>query len=278
MEKLGFSQGRILTQFPKGWIKELLEKSESHITRAYIFEKLKNKKYKDDRMVKSGLPYDGNMEWATNAERLASNFDRIIVQKGVDRIEEAFILAQIANINEEFFETEREIQALNTVQELTRPAEIFLKVSNQVAIIDPYFDVMNNRQECLKVLARFFEIAINSGRCTTFTIYTKNKFCPEDKGIKAKTDFEKLLTCQPSLPFKIFFIFISENSFQTAFHARYFLSEKGGLRYDKGFRAPFDPELVDISLLDKVIHSNLCNLYLKPISQLENESDWTWTF
>ena len=65
MEKLSFSNGLVLTKFPKSWPKILLEKLDvGDIERQKIVTKLQA--YKNDRMVSSGMAYKPGLSWMDN--------------------------------------------------------------------------------------------------------------------------------------------------------------------------------------------------------------------
>jgi hypothetical protein len=63
---------------------------------------------------------------------------------------------------------------------------------------------------------------------------------------------------------------------QINFHARYLLTDKGGVRYDKGFAVRHSPEIVDISLLDRQLHQQLLDIYRSSNEDLGIVESWAW--
>ena len=62
-------------------------------------------------------------------------------------------------------------------------------------------------------------------------------------------------------------------------HARYFLTEKSGLRYDKGFqstRRQEEPVNVDISLIDTDLHSSLVERFINRNNDYTIEHEHKW--
>lgn len=88
--------------------------------------------------------------------------------------------------------------------------------------------------------------------------------------------FEKYLSNSPCKGFMISVKFVSEETSRQSFHARYLLTQRGGLRYDKGFQVGNPPELVDVSLIDKQLHSDLYSFYSDNQPDLKISNTLTW--
>jgi hypothetical protein len=261
MEKLSFAQGRVLVRFPRSWSRSLLDSLDvGDVERMRYVERLR--KYKEDRMISSGIAYDSALDWASNAERSGrSAFDRIIVHEGSSKTTNGLAVAPVAEVDEDFFETAREIHCMNSAENLARAASVFLQETTEATIVDPYFHVAT--PDCLNVLCRFAELALDTGKCKTFFVYTKSDCCPKDRGSSARYNFEKHFFHRSLIGFRVIFYFLDGVSPGQSFHARYLLTSKGGLRYDRGFRSASErnQQLVDISIIDKDLHGKLQSLY-----------------
>lgn len=88
--------------------------------------------------------------------------------------------------------------------------------------------------------------------------------------------FSKYLSNAPRKGFMISVKFVSEETSRQSFHARYLLTQRGGLRYDKGFQVGNPPELVDVSLIDKQLHSDLYSFYSDNRPDLKISNTLTW--
>ncbi len=276
MEKLSFAQGRVLVRFPKSWSRVLLDSLDvGDVERMKFVERLK--KYKEDRMVSSRMPYDSSLDWISNAERSEpSAFDRIIVQEQKPRTPSGLAFAPVGDIDEDFFETAREIRCMNSAENLAQAGAVFLHESSDAAIVDPYFRA--GSPGCSSVLCRFADLALDAGKCKTFHVYTKADYCAKDGGSNARDNFEKRLSRRSLSGFRVFFYFVDGTNSDQSFHARYLLTSKGGLRYDKGFDAPPEPQLVDISIIDKDLHAKLYSLYLEQTHEFSIADSWEWRF
>lgn len=275
-EKLGFSQGRVLSRFPKKWPKMLMESlGDIGDVERKRFE-VKLAKFKSDRMLSSGTPYDGSIEWIANVTEHAGNFDGIILKDDVGENQGESYGTAVAALDEEFFHTEREIRTPSTVSGLTEPAKLLMQVTCAAALVDPYFKVAS--VSCLKVLSRLVEIGVSGGKCRAFAVYTQGDWRPKDGGRKARADLGELLRGKVQESFSINIFFKTSPADLNSFHARYLLTEKGGLRYDKGFRSTPEGDMVDISLLDNAIHTQLCELYPLPPLESQAEADCEWLF
>ena len=88
--------------------------------------------------------------------------------------------------------------------------------------------------------------------------------------------FDKAIILPREGTVKIEINYIDDAQSENKLHARYFLTNKGGLRYDKGFATTSTPELVDISLLDKKLHLELYSLYIEEASDMKIQRTLVW--
>ena len=70
---------------------------------------------------------------------------------------------------------------------------------------------------------------------------------------------------------EIAFHFIKSLMDDETLHARYLLSQIGGLRYDKGFRESRDGYKVDISILDSEVFEEVSQIYSPNNEKLMSE-------
>ncbi|WP_295409667.1 hypothetical protein [uncultured Thiocystis sp.] len=275
MEKLGFSEGRVLATYPKGWIRSVIDNLDGlgEIERKKFIEKLRL--YKEDRIISSAISFQPEISWQRNACANLSEFHRVILDAGADQSFPTEI-GKVNEIDEAFFDVPREICCLNTVDGLTFPAELLLNQAAEVALVDPYFKP--DIKGCLLVLAKFAELARSGKRFERFYIYIHSDSVPKDRGCSGAAQIERL--CQGETLKGLTFVFrvIDPSLSENAFHARYLLTKHGGLRYDKGFRAAVDPEMVDISILDRRIHSLLVKSYLSAQVMPSVVDTWSWHF
>ncbi len=283
MEKMSFSDGKVLVAFPKKWIKDFLDGlgQIGDIERQRFVTKLQ--RYKEDRMIESGSPYFKKLQWVDNALRVIkeNKVEAVLVSELTKTKNSTLSLPTPADVDEEFFSGAREIRCSNTADNLLEPAKIFLESSVEAIFIDPYFKITS--LNCLHVLNEFVRYSTEATYCFNFIIYTSCDFMPKGGYADVSKYFDNNLSRCSCKGFKILINFISNETSKQSFHARYLLTQRGELRYDKGFQIGNPPVLVDISLLDKNMHYDLYSLYFLYSLYSEKRADlkinesFTWT-
>lgn len=274
MEKLGFAEGRVMVALPKKWVSELLDSLDGDIKQSRLATKLQ--RYKEDRIIQSRSPYDIQMSWVENASALHSKgrIDAILIsqQSRADMKESGYPTP--VDIDEDFFQSPREIRCLSTVENLSDAAEMLLEVGSEARFIDPYFKITS--PSYLKTLAAFAKLAQTGGRCRKFEIFTKSDFLPKGGAHSFNKMLDEYLGPCAGARFGVKVHFLDTFATRINFHARYFLTNKGGLRYDKGFALGCPPELVDISLLDKKVCTELFEIFDSCNNDLGVIDSWHW--
>jgi len=264
MEKLHFSNGLVLSKFPKRWERELLDNLDvGDIERQRIITKLQS--YKSDRMVPSGTAYEPKLSWVENIQGKFSELsvDKVLAST-IDKLNVKDCLVSTPDeADDGYFNDSRELIVDNTSSGLCDPAEMLLSCSEGAIFVDPYLQLYKG-SAYLKTIIKFSEMAASFGKCKEFTLVTRECNAPKN-GAK---DLDKLFTeaISPVVKsnFKIVVKFIDDATNTHPLHARYFLTEKGGLRYDKGFQSASPPVKVDVSLIDKGMHNELYERFTSP--------------
>lgn len=277
MEKLGFAQGRVLARYPKKWPRALLDELKkredlTEIEYTRFVEKLR--RYQEDRMISLGEPYEPSRPWSQNAVSLpVGKVDSIILAQHEQKFTVSQNIQAITDLDEDFFSASREVRCSSTVEHLCQAAHILLAETSVAYFIDPYFRIALD--SCAKVLAGFVERSVMTGRCRQFVVYTKEEFRPRANPSTALEHFRARIATNVS-GLQIDFHFVDNSDSTNRLHARYLLTQKGGLRYDKGFEAPLNPPLVDISLLDHALHRELFEFYHTGAEKLIVRDSWSW--
>ncbi|MFY0700381.1 MAG: hypothetical protein JXR04_06135 [Bermanella sp.] len=234
-EKFGFSKGLLIGQYPKKWMKMVIDSSKENgvgdIELAKIIEKLQQ--IKDDRFYKTGLPFSPDKEWIDNIEGdgVIDNFNSVITK---DRnFPPKFY--QSDNIEENVFEDHRETQVERKASCLAGLSSKLLLMSKTLILIDPYFQP---KRKCTSVIDEFLKIKHESGidfeKIEVFTSYSNYAVSDEqyieDYIKETKLDFD----------FLVEIIRLDNDLLDFDFHARYLLTDVGGIRYDRGFVEPLD--------------------------------------
>ena len=276
MEKLGFAEGRVLVALPKKWSRELLDSlgDVADIERMRFTTKLQ--RYRSDRIVSSGTAYDIQKTWIDNASGLEASgkVDAVLISEMSSDIAQDRRYPTPAEVDEEFFAEVREQRCLGTPENLSAAASVLLEVSSEAILVDPYFNVASPRY--LGTLAAFAQSVRMTGRCRCFVVFTKSDFLMRGGEASMRSTLERHLGRILPPGFKFQMNFIDAGSARISFHARYFFTEKGGIRYDKGFGTQQPPELVDISLIDRQLHNELLDVYRISNENLSISESWVW--
>lgn len=278
MEKMSFSNGRIMVALPKKWMRELLDHLDvGDIECARFVEKLH--RYKEDRIISAkGIAYNQSIRWIDNAQRsqCLKLVDEILIAQETKTADPTLPYLTPSEIDEDFFSSRRELRCLNTPETLVNLASILLDVSPYAIFVDPYFYV--GRKSCLSVLAEFVRHTQENENFSTITFFTSSETIPKGEEAGVRIFLEKEVASFLTKDINVCFCFIDKSEINSGFHARYLLTSRGGLRYDKGFASQNPPEIVDISLLDQGMHKYLVEQYCPENPKIPVKAKWMFEF
>jgi hypothetical protein len=248
IEKFGFDRGRLISQFPKSWLRMVYEASAGlkEVERKRLTEILNDAKR--SKIIRSGRPYDPAAGWLQNAltQQAINPFHAIIANANpdeaasiviVDDADEAHPLMQASHI--------WEVERVGTT--LAAAMEPLLRSAREVLFIDRFFDISKERyrdtlKACLEVL---HANGLKGIRCEIH-------FCDHD----SRPDAEFVIKNAPKwlagiLPegMSIALFAWKERNGGADFHARYLLTDVGGLNVDAGFSAEGAHQRVPLGLL-----------------------------
>lgn len=236
IEKFGLSKGLLIGRYPKKWGKMVIEACQKNKVqgREFLMVVEKLNQIKKDRMVSLSLPYTPP-DWCKNAlkDEILHCFDAVIV-KGDATAPKHY---QIDTVLEEVFENRREIKVKRRAKCLAEAASYILFDAEKMIIIDPYF---KPTKKCTKVMDEFLLIAeAGKNNLKKVLIYVAFSTDPRCR-IDVQNSYQVLLKkwIDKGIEFEVFRL--QDNALKFDFHARYLLTDVGGLRYDRGFVEPND--------------------------------------
>lgn len=252
--KFGFHEGRFISALPSKWVNEVyaqLEKLPDGPSKLSAKELVRKTARIYGGIVSSGVSFDPSKSWLTNTVSCGKEFAGILVssETGSGRQEDGW--KSIDEIDDSFFGSCREVMLRATVDEFGRVATKLLDFSYEIFLIDPYFNFSNPLY--IDVLKEFVRIGAK-GKCKKFVIYTAamvNKFDAVEKILR-----QNFLESGASI--KVYHV--EQDVSEYEYHARFLLSQFGGIRSDKGFK-PEDVLRV-VATIDLGMHSKLCKMYL----------------
>lgn len=268
IEKFGFDRGRLISRLPGKWEKKVIQAAKeagvSDIRMASIVERLRNAK---SAVVDFGRPYDPAKCWHDNAlaEHERAPFHAIIAQQnpggnaavllGAD-VDEQQMLMAVAQDRAVSRESEAIAVALSG----------FLRSSARILFVDPFFDPYNARYKstlraCLAVVK-----ADNPGAaCEIHFRYHNNKPTTAELERDAAVLFDGVIP--DGLAVTVFCW--REKNGGTDFHARYLLTERGGVGIDAGFSAEGGHQTTDMHLMSIVLSQTRLNAFAKDATDFE---------
>lgn len=252
IEKFGFDRGRVISRLPDKWEKKVIQAAKEagvpDIRMASIIERLRNAKL---AIVDFGRPYDSEKSWIDNAltEHQRSRFHAILALQ--DPGGNAVVLP-VADVNEQ-----QPLMAVAQDRAISREGESiagalsgFLRASTRILFVDPFFDPYNARyrntlRACLAVVK-----AGNSGAaCEIHYRYHNNKPANSELEREAARLFNGVIPHGLALSVYCW----REQNGGADFHARYLLTERGGVGIDAGFSAEGGHQTTDMHLMSFVL-------------------------
>ena len=254
IEKFGYDRGRLISRFPKRWLKLVYGSASQN------FSVMESKRVeialKDARVNKIAnfsRQYDSNLDtWFENAISSHSErpFRAIIAQESEG--DDDSVLC-VNDINEQ-----HPLIAVNQGQIIPRDVESLassmtpmLRTCSKILIVDPFFDALNQWYQ--KMIHKLLSIVrdLNPKNAIFEIHYRRNKWkrrnCNKKWIKESKFIFKKFVPNGIGLDIYCW----EEKSNGEDFHARYLLTEKGGISVDAGFGAPVgDNQTTDLHLMD----------------------------
>lgn len=234
VEKFGYSKGLLIARYPRKWERMVMDACKLNgvgdldLTR--IVERLRE--IKCDRLVRMGLPY-GDGGWLENVgvEDVLNELSAVLVRNQV--VSDKF--HRIDDAHENLFENRRDFRVKRNANALAEAAKYVLTASDQVVLVDPYFQ---SKRKCTKVLDSMLHICRENGavinQAIVFTDYNTD---PRDLTV-VRQQYEALLGVWGERNVRITVCRVAGDQLNHDFHARYLFNQKAGLRFDRGFVEP----------------------------------------
>jgi hypothetical protein len=248
-EKFGFDRARLLSLYPKKWLTLAIEAAEGlpDVEKKTVTERLI--KLKRDASIKSGRNYDPALnDWLRNAilQQTVAPFRAIVASSNpsahafvlkADEIEEASPLMAAPHD----FEVKR------VAKDIAAAMSLFLASANTILFVDAYYDPFNAKyqntmRECLKIVHAENQQAV----CEVH--HLDHARCPPAAAIEreARNKFGGVIPDGMTITIYRW----RQKQGGEDFHARYLLTDRGGIRVDAGFSAEGGSENTDMSLMD----------------------------
>ena len=250
-EKFGFDRGRLLSLYPRKWLelaKLAIDETDglSDIDKKKVIEKLLQ--LKRNCSIRSNRDYNPDLpEWINNAiaQQAIDPFHAIIAMENPGN--EDFIL-QASDVDDShpLFSVPHECRIQREAKSLAEAMRLMLKAAHHVLFVDAYYDPFKiEYQNTLRACLGF--VRSDSPGLVCEVHHTEYRNGPPTGEIQnnAHEIFRDVIP--DGLKLSIYRW--REKDCGEDFHARYLLTDIGGIRVDAGFSAEGSHESTDMSLM-----------------------------
>ncbi len=248
IEKFGFDRGRLISQYPKSWFREVYHAANglSPIQKKRIEEALNQAK--KNKVVRSQRPYDPQAgDWLHNAltEHARSPFRAIIAAENPTD-SNAVLLADELDELLPLMLAPQDRAIRRDATAIASALRELLRHGSRILFIDPFYDpyradYKSTLRECLLLVKAHNAAAI----CEIHYRHHPNKPGNAEIEREAANLFRGVIPEGVSVGIFCW----SEKEGGADFHARYLLTEKGGIGIDAGFSADGGHQTTDMHLM-----------------------------
>lgn len=268
IEKFGFDRGRLISRLPGKWEKKVIQAAKEagvpDIRMASIIERLRNAKL---AMVDLGRPYDSEKAWIENAltEHQRSPFRAIIAQKKSGG--NVHVLA-VADVDEQqpLMAVAQDCAVSREAESIAGALSGFLRASTRILFVDPFFDPYNARYKTtLRACLAVVKADNPSAACEIHYRYHNNKPTNTELEREAASLFNEVIP--EGLAVSVYCW--RERSGGADFHARYLLTDRGGVGIDAGFSAEGPHQTTDMHLMSVVLSQARLTAFARDATDFE---------
>lgn len=250
LDRFGVEYGRMISRFPKKWMRMVYEAAADcgDVELKRIEARLQMLKENQDRVfLNSDRLYEPQLEWILNAE--AANAGRpfhAIISTCNPRDCPTVLIAEDVYDGNALFKTDREIYVSSTAQDMAKAIAPMLLAAKEIVFIDRHFDAEQDR--FLKPLKEFVKAAV-SAETTRIEYHLRGDL----KDSPYAEEFEEY--CKNNIPellpkgVQIRLIRWQQRYRGQGFHARFVLTEIGGIQFDPGLDEGKPGEQTKLNLL-----------------------------
>jgi hypothetical protein len=248
LEKFGFDRGRLIAAFPRPWLRAVYEVAAdlSEVDRKRVEAILERAK---SALVRSGRPYDPSVgDWLSNAlaQHAVAPFHAIIAEQNPGGGPYVLVADEIDETTP-LFQNSNGWMVQRTGAALAAAMEPLLRYSNEIWFVDPFFNVLE--APYVETLAACLSVAAASGnvRANLQIHYREHDKRPPIADVERR--IPKALAGAIPNGMSISLHGWVEQDGGEDLHARYLLTDRGGLSVEAGFSSVGTHQNVDVHLL-----------------------------
>ena len=260
--------GRYILTYPlfQEWQVHLTRKFENagEIERERLKLALRRAKENCAFVDKIGLPWSDKQSWIENAFqlwKLKFGLDRILSSDNefeqMQLLDQDALLALMKSSESDVYGT-IDAQINTTAECYWNAAKILCMHSNNIFIIDPYFDPLNiyRKRIFLKILKEFSLLP----KISDVSFFVRHKQLASFSGYVDTKEIEELIHCaleKIDRRITVTLNMVEDSKSNDKLHARYLLTNKGGLNFDQGFQTLPNGRKNVVSPIGKNLHTSL---------------------
>jgi len=248
IEKFGFDKGRLISEFPKRWLREVYDATIGlpPVQKKRIEEALNQAR--KNKVVRFCRPYDGQAgDWLYNAlkEHRRLPFHAIIARANQSG-DQAVLLADDLDELQPLMNVPHDCAVQRDAVSLSAAMKEMLRFSSRILFIDPFYDPFSANykstfRECLGMVSSLNPDAA----CEIHYRYHDRK--PANGELEREA--ARLFPGVVPKGMKVTIFCWREKVGGEDFHARYLLTERGGIAVDAGFSAEGKHQTTDMHLM-----------------------------
>ena len=270
IEKFGFDKGRLIAQYPKRWLREVYQAAEPlpPMQKKRIEEALNQAKKNKIVRSRTGHPYNpANGDWLQNAiaEHGRSPFHAIIAMANPNG--DAFVLP-VDDLDElhPLMAVSHDSAVARDASSLAAAMNEMLRFGSRILFVDPFFDPYSNRyKNTLRACLEIVNASNPDAVCEIHYRYHDNKPANEELEREAVSLFVGVIPDG----IKVSVFCWKEKDGGADFHARYLLTEKGGISVDAGFSAEGNHQTTDMHLMSYELTQEKLNSFARDATDYE---------
>lgn len=248
-ELFGFDRGRLLSQFPKIWLSMAID-AAAHlppVEKQRVIEKLR--RLREHASVRRGRAFDPTGgTWVDNALTQHANmpFRAIVAATDVAGHAEVVMPDDVSETHP-LFTVMRNAKIPREAAAITTALAPLLACARRVLLVDKYYDPFRAKYQ--QTLRELLAVAHAGGPAIEFEVhYCEHVHCPDAVAIEREAATKFVGVIPAGMTIKI--VRWREKPGGVNFHARYLLTDRGGIGVDAGFSSEGRHQSTDIQLLE----------------------------
>lgn len=259
LRQFGPYAGRYVVACPRRWREQVLAHCAGwgEVEQARVRSALRQAHEQLAVVQDAALPWDDRRDWLANATALrvpAGPLDGLIAARTAG--------ASFPTPDTIDLPPTAERRIASSPAEYARASHTLLHESPELVFVDPYLDPRVEDVRC--VLEAMLRVAA-AGRCERITLWARHA-----EVTRRDERLGKVLAALRALrrasgydaPRALECFLVDDHASRDRLHARYLLSKHGAIRFDKGFQQQSMQRKVDVAVVGRHVHEELCALFL----------------